>query len=77
MNIDKDKNEHRFKTYKYLIKEQDRLRDHTVKCKCGHSILFGRKDRVICNYCGHYVYRNDKVKFKYKLREITKNERKN
>ena len=41
----------------------------TVKCKCGHSILFpDRKDRQICSWCGYWCYKNPKVEFKYKLR---------
>ena len=41
-----------------------------VKCKCGHSVIFPNKeDRIICGWCGHYVYKNDKAKFKYKLKE--------
>ena len=28
------------------------------------------QDRVICNYCGKYIYKDDKTKFKYKLKEI-------
>lgn len=40
------------------------------KCKCGHTQLLGAKDRVIYNYCGKYIYKDDKTKFKYKLKEI-------
>ena len=40
------------------------------KCECGHTQLLGMQDRVICNYCGKYIYKDDKTKFKYKLKEI-------
>ena len=46
------------------------LLKHTKKCKCGHSVLLiktYRKDKVICTYCGRYVYRTDYDEFKDKL----------
>ena len=56
-------------------KYMDKIADYTVKCKCGHSVIFPNKeDRIICGWCGHYVYKNDKARFKYKLKEeINKN----
>jgi len=37
-----------------------------VYCECGHSIPFRVGiDRLICNFCGHWVYRNDEIKHKY------------
>ncbi len=45
----------------------------SIKCKnCGHSILF-EGNRKICTYCGHWVYKNDKVEFEYNLKKILKN----
>ena len=44
--------------------------NQSVKCKhCGHSVLFGFKERIICNHCGHYIYRNSKIEFKHRLRK--------
>lgn len=44
----------------------------SIKCKnCGHTILPG-KDRGICTHCGYYVYKNDKIEFKYKLKNVLK-----
>lgn len=44
-----------------------------VKCKkCGHTILVARKDRIICSYCGNWVYKNDKTEFEYKMKEKLK-----
>ena len=41
-----------------------------IKCECGHSVLFPQKaDRVICSWCGKYVYKNEQVEFKYKMKE--------
>ena len=38
---------------------------------CGHTIsfYFFEKDRKCCDHCGKYNYRNDFIKFKYKLKE--------
>lgn len=57
------------------IQYMDKIANYTIKCKCGHSVIFPNKeDRIICSWCGHYVYKNDKAKFKYKLKEeINKN----
>lgn len=44
--------------------------DSKVKCKCGHSIFLTNKyERIICDWCGRWVYKNKKVEFKYKLLE--------
>lgn len=34
---------------------------------CGHKMLLGRCERVICSYCGHFIYKNKKVKFMHEL----------
>lgn len=38
---------------------------------CGHTIsfYFFEKDRKCCSHCGKYNYKNDFIKFKYKLKE--------
>lgn len=49
--------------------------DHKVYCTnpyCnGHGIAFKRagNDRLICNNCGHYIYKDKKTELKYKLLE--------
>ncbi len=70
--------EERFKRYNF---DDDIERAAIVKAdsnyceNCGHrQILYG-KDRYICQYCGHMVFRNDKVKFKYRLKEAMKKEK--
>ena len=46
----------------------DFLTTNQSTCKCGHRILVGQ-DRLICKYCGNYVYKNKKIELKYKLLE--------
>ena len=51
----------------------DELSKYKVKCKCGHTqILTNRFDRVLCSYCGNYIYRDKKTEFMYKLKDIEK-----
>lgn len=51
------------------------LQEHKIKCKCGHRMLIPyHVDKIICSWCGNYVYKNKRVEFKDKLsREIRKN----
>lgn len=64
---------------KYLSKEQkiaNCLSQYKVTCKCGHVLVITpKKDKVLCNYCGHYVYRNKLIEFKEKLEYARKNNR--
>lgn len=59
-----------------MIYNKDILKAYTdtrVKCKCGHkSIIPHNIDRIICWYCGHWLYREAKIEFKYKLKETMK-----
>ena len=39
-------------------------------CKnCGHSVFVVNVDRIICSWCGKYVYKDDKTEFSYKIKE--------
>ena len=55
-----------------LVEERAKYK---VYCKCGHSIVFypiEKKDRKICSWCGHYIYKNSKVEFKNRLNNLLK-----
>lgn len=43
------------------------LAQYKIKCKCGHSILM-KNNKIICSYCGNYVYKNKKIEFMDKLK---------
>ena len=46
------------------------LSDHRVLCKCSHSILIPPEvNKVICSWCGKYVFKDKKEEFKYRLKE--------
>ena len=58
--------------WKALDGRMNNLSRLNIKCKnCGHTI-FPTKDRLICSHCGKWVYRNEKIEFKYKLEQISK-----
>lgn len=42
----------------------------TIYCQnCGHSLLIGSQEKVICNWRGYYVFKDKKAEFKYRLKE--------
>ena len=42
----------------------------TMKCNCGHRVIMPiRKDKVICRWCGNYVFKNKRVEFIYRVKE--------
>lgn len=48
----------------------EKLTDHKIKCKCGHSCFIPNNvDRIICDWCGNYCYRKPELEFRYKLNE--------
>ena len=63
------------RTYNWISNKDLRAKhriitDLTVKCKCGHSIVFTSKaDRVFCDWCGKYCYKDKQTEFKYKMQE--------
>ena len=45
-------------------------KDDSAYCEnCGHTQRLWGEEKYICRYCGTMVFRNDKVKFKYRLKE--------
>lgn len=43
------------------------LQPYKVKCNCGHTMYIVKKDRTVCRWCGHYVYRDKFTEMKYEL----------
>ena len=37
-----------------------------------HTLFLGNSEKKICKYCGNYVYRNNKIEFKDKLKQELK-----
>lgn len=60
-------NERNYFTNKEIENREQIATDYSVKCpNCGHSILITNKyKRVICNWCGSWVYASEEAKRKY------------
>lgn len=51
-------------------KMMQKLKVNNVKCQCGHTNTMNiREDKMICKWCGNYVFRNKRAEFEYRLRE--------
>lgn len=38
--------------------------------KCGHKVVIPKwVDKQLCDWCGHYVFKNEKDEFKYRIKE--------
>ena len=47
--------------------------NNKVKCKCGKSVEFWSEERkVICTWCGNYVFRTPKEEFGYRMKGLLK-----
>lgn len=58
------------KEYKIL---SDNLQSITYTCKCGHRVAIYHPDKkVICSYCGNYVFKSKKDEFEYRVKERMK-----
>lgn len=46
------------------------------KCSCGHVVVIPvYVDKILCDWCNNYVFRDKKDEFKYRLKERINNER--
>lgn len=61
------------KTLQEIEKYATVMSNNRIECKCGkRTNIQARKDRVICDWCGHWIYRTPQLEFKYKLKERLK-----
>ena len=59
------------KEYKRMVEEYDKVK---YKCKCGHGVIIpNRLDKILCNWCGNYVFKNKEDEFKYRIQESLMN----
>ena len=55
------------KEYKRLTEEYEKVK---YICKCGHRVVIPKFiDKVICNWCGNYVFKNKKDEDLYRIKE--------
>lgn len=58
--------------YEEDTRKFESIAGYKVKCKCSHTIVMAKVDRLICNHCGRWVYRNKNIEFRYKMLERLK-----
>lgn len=58
------------KQLKEDIKKGIYYAENSIKCaNCGHSMLLGRKNKRVCTWCYHYIFKDKKQEFEYRLKE--------
>lgn len=56
--------------YDRMTNELDKVK---YECKCGHKeVITSTEDKKICSWCGHYIFKDKKVEFKYRVKERIK-----
>ena len=62
-----------WKSFNYQKKLDKVYENNRHYCKCGHSVpIPPREDRVLCNYCGNWIYRTEEIEKQYKQVEFEK-----
>ena len=64
------------KTNKRLEDISRTIQQHKYQCEnCGRKeVIRADMDRKICTHCGHYIYKSQEIKYKYKFMEKIKEE---
>ena len=58
-----------WKMFKHDEKAFNLYGNNRFYCLCGHSVTMPPKEtRVLCSYCGYWVYRDKKQMFKERLK---------
>ena len=51
----------------------DKICKFKVKCQhCGHVVILIKQNFIICDWCGHKIYRNKQEEFKDKVKQELK-----
>ena len=46
---------------------------YKIRCKCGHRVFIDKdKDKVLCQVCRNYVFKDKKSEFEYKIKQQLK-----
>lgn len=57
------------------IKLLNELVKYRRYCKCGHSVIItptSKRNRVMCTWCGNYIYKNNFEEFKENIKKVLK-----
>lgn len=67
-----------WRTFKQDKKRFDSLRDYRYYCRCGHSVIISKgQDRTFCDWCKHWVYKDEEEQMKYDSQIREREERMN
>lgn len=59
------------KEYKRMTEEYDKVK---YKCRCGRRVVISNnQDKQLCDWCGHWVFKDKKDEFKYRMKERMQN----
>ena len=61
--------------FKKMLKQENDRAKYKRYCCCGHSIVFPastKTNKVICTWCGNYIYKNDYEEFKENIKKVLK-----
>jgi len=62
------------KYYEKPEKYSDILTKARIYCNCGHSVnISSDKDKVLCDWCGNYVFKDKKTEFEFRMKEKMNN----
>lgn len=61
--------------YKELQRLESEMAKFKVTCKCGTKTIMIDKERDTCRGCGHWIYKNKLIEFKYKMEELRRNQK--
>ena len=62
-------------SFKDIVKCEKERANYKRYCICGHSIVFpqtAKVNKTICDWCGHWIYKNDYEEFKDKYQKKKK-----
>ena len=62
----------KYLSYKEIEKLRTSITENKIYCKhCGHGVSMSKKTtKVICSWCGNYIFKNDREEFKYRINEL-------
>lgn len=53
--------------FRRMTAELDKVKH---RCNCGHRVIVPEsKNKEICNWCGHYVFKDKREEFRYRVKE--------
>lgn len=61
--------------FKRMLKLENDRAKYKRYCRCGHSIVFptsSKTNKIICTWCGNYIYKNDHEEFKENIKKVLK-----